>query len=316
MHSINFLFFHPYRIHLNPNEAIQLPVYKGSAIRGVFGHALRRVVCVTRNIECSACMLKLKCVYSAIMESPVPSEHPHSRKYKNSPHPYILKPPLTEKRYFNPGETLSFDFTLIGRANEYLPYFIYTFTEMGKIGIGAGNGKFDVASVEELRFDGSRAEIYNDNNKILKNPENRIDYSVFKDEKSSGDEIALNFETPARIKVNDDLSADLPFAVLIKRLSERAALLAHFHCGAELSGFEDFAAGSEDVKVLKSNLKWLDWERYSGRQDTKMKFGGLVGEITYKGGFHKFMPLLKLGEHIHVGKNTTFGLGKYRINPS
>lgn len=44
-----------------------------------------------------------------------------------------------------------------------------------------------------------------------------------------------------------------------------------------------------------------------------MKFGGLVGEITYQGDFKRYLPLLRLGEHIHVGKATTFGLGKYRI---
>jgi CRISPR/Cas system endoribonuclease Cas6 (RAMP superfamily) len=45
-----------------------------------------------------------------------------------------------------------------------------------------------------------------------------------------------------------------------------------------------------------------------------MKFGGLIGSITYEGKFDKFLPLLKLGEFIHIGKNTTFGLGKYKIN--
>ncbi|MBI4651048.1 CRISPR system precrRNA processing endoribonuclease RAMP protein Cas6 [Candidatus Desantisbacteria bacterium] len=271
-------------------------------------------VCVTRNVECNTCILKLKCVYSAIMESPVPENHLHSRKYKNSPHPYIIIPPLTQKRYFNPGDILSFEFVLIGKANEYLPYFVYTFTEMGKLGIGHHKGKFDVASVEELRFDGSVIGIYNDNNKILKNPDNRIDYGFFVDkELNNRDEITINFETPARIKVNDNLSTDLSFELLIKRLSERACLLAHFHCGAELADFEEFANGSEKIEIVNNRLEWVDWERYSSRQDTRMKFGGCIGKITYKGDLQKYLPLLKLGEYIHVGKVTTFGLGKYKI---
>ncbi|MBI5206211.1 MAG: CRISPR system precrRNA processing endoribonuclease RAMP protein Cas6 [Candidatus Firestonebacteria bacterium] len=259
-------------------------------------------------------MLKLKCVYSAIMESPVPADHPESRKYKNAPHPYIIIPPAAKKRYFKPGDILSFEFVLIGKANDYLPYFVYTFTEMGKLGIGHHKGKFDVASVEELRFDGSVIEIYNDNNKILKNPDNRIDYSFFKNkEVNNNDAITIDFETPARIKVNDNLSSDLSFKVLIERLSERACLLAHFHCGAELVSFEEFAVDSGKVEIIDNKLEWVDWVRYSSRQDTKMNFGGCIGKITYKGDFQKYLPLLKLGEHIHVGKATTFGLGKYRI---
>ncbi|MBI5208303.1 MAG: CRISPR system precrRNA processing endoribonuclease RAMP protein Cas6 [Candidatus Firestonebacteria bacterium] len=268
---------------------------------------------MTRDKECSECMLKLKCVYSAIMESPVPENHPHSHKYKNSPHPYIIVPSLTRNRYFNPGDTLSFDFTLIGKANDYLPYFVYAFTEMGKLGIGRDRGRFDVISVEELRFDGQAIEIYNDKDKILKNPDNRIIYDFFINDKTQTDEITINFETPARIKINDNLSKDLPFEILIKRLSERVALLAHFHCGAELCNFEEFADDAINIEIVDNRLEWLDWVRYSARQDTKMNFGGCVGKITYKGDLRKYMPLLKLGEHIHVGKATTFGLGKYRI---
>jgi CRISPR/Cas system endoribonuclease Cas6 (RAMP superfamily) len=44
-----------------------------------------------------------------------------------------------------------------------------------------------------------------------------------------------------------------------------------------------------------------------------MRLGGIVGSITYRGDFGKYLPLLRLGEHIHVGKAATFGLGKYRV---
>ena len=76
---------------------------------------------------------------------------------------------------------------------------------------------------------------------------------------------------------------------------------------------EGFVRDAEDVEAITNNLHWIDWERYSNRQQTKMKLGGLIGEITYRGNFQKYLPLIRLGEHIHVGKATTFGLGKYKI---
>ena len=45
-----------------------------------------------------------------------------------------------------------------------------------------------------------------------------------------------------------------------------------------------------------------------------MKMGGFVGEATFKGDFEKCLPFIMLGEYIHVGKGTSFGLGKYEIN--
>ncbi|HED01044.1 MAG TPA: CRISPR system precrRNA processing endoribonuclease RAMP protein Cas6 [Proteobacteria bacterium] len=320
---LNRLYFHKYRINLQAKELIHLPTYKGSALRGVFGYALKRVVCAIKNSRCDTCILRLKCVYSSIMETPIPEDHPDHRKYKNAPHPYIIIPPLTGRQYFKPDDPISFEIVLIGRANEYLPYFVYAFTEMGRMGIGKDRGEFDVTSVEALNLDGSGMEIFSGNTGILRGTENRIDYSHFLNSPSpqpspikgegGSHEITVSFDTPARIKADDRLSSDIPFNLLIRRLSERAFLLAHFHCGAEMGDYEEYAKGSETVETVSNKLRWIDWERYSSRQQTKMKLGGWVGEITYRGDLKKHLPLLRLGEHIHVGKATTFGLGRYRI---
>ncbi|MFN3479764.1 MAG: CRISPR system precrRNA processing endoribonuclease RAMP protein Cas6 [Thermodesulfovibrionales bacterium] len=319
------LYFYKYRINLKPRELIHLPLYKGSAIRGIFGYALRRVVCVVKKSRCDDCILRLKCIYAAIMESSIPETHPYHRKYKNAPHPYIIIPPLTRRQYFKPDDSIFFEIVLVGKANEYLPYFVYTFTEMGRIGIGKDKGKFDVFSVEALNLNGTMAEIFNTNG-ILRTEGFRIDYNLLERTERSQkseikDEITLFFETPLRIKEHDKLSKDIPFNLLIKRLSERALLLEHLYCSAEIDSernesivaLNKLLEDSENVETIKNKLRWVDWERYSSRQQTKMKFGGWIGEITYKGDFQKYMTLLKLGEFIHVGKAVTFGLGKYRI---
>jgi hypothetical protein len=65
--------------------------------------------------------------------------------------------------------------------------------------------------------------------------------------------------------------------------------------------------------VIRNSLRRWDWERYSSRQKTRMKMGGLMGEITYGGPVAAFEPFLRAGEILHVGKGTSFGLGKYEI---
>ena len=45
-----------------------------------------------------------------------------------------------------------------------------------------------------------------------------------------------------------------------------------------------------------------------------MQFGGLVGEFTVDGpALPAVWPALWLGQWIHVGKGTAFGLGGYRV---
>jgi len=45
-----------------------------------------------------------------------------------------------------------------------------------------------------------------------------------------------------------------------------------------------------------------------------MKMGGFMGEITYEGDLKEFWPYIKMGEYVHVGKGSGFGLGRYRID--
>ena len=67
------------------------------------------------------------------------------------------------------------------------------------------------------------------------------------------------------------------------------------------------------VKQTQSDIRWYNWKRYSTRQEAWMSLGGIVGSVLYEGDLSGFMPLLRLGEYVHVGKGTSFGLGKYDI---
>jgi hypothetical protein len=37
---------------------------------------------------------------------------------------------------------------------------------------------------------------------------------------------------------------------------------------------------ADEVKILKRDLHWQDWQRRSNRQHTTMKMGGFVGKIS------------------------------------
>ena len=290
-------------------DGISLPVYKGSTLRGGFGVAFKRIVCVNRDKVCDSCLLKGKCVYSYVFETPPPSDTSKMRKYPFAPHPYIITPPLEKNRIYKKGEPLCFDLTLVGKSIDYLPYFIYTFDELGKIGIGKGRGSYQL---EEVKSQGET--IYSSRTKTLKNNYKTIRIKDLSPSIPQSSVLHITFLTPTRLKFDGKLTPTLEFHVLIRNLLRRISLLSYFHCGEELNlDFKGIIEKSQDVAMTKSELSWIDWERYSNRQETKMKMGGFMGSVTYSGDFDPFLPFILLGEHIHVGKGTSFGLGKYKV---
>ena len=44
---------------------------------------------------------------------------------------------------YEPGEKMHFGFTVVGRAVEYMPYFIYAFSRMGDEGVGRAEARTD-----------------------------------------------------------------------------------------------------------------------------------------------------------------------------
>jgi CRISPR-associated endoribonuclease Cas6 len=306
-----------FKFGLKALEPLILPSYKGSTLRGGFGYAFKRVVCAIKDRECSDCLLKEKCVYSYVFETPPPSNTKIMRKYRSAPHPFVIEPPSERRRGFKTGDEINFGLTLIGRAIDYLPYFIYTFDELGRIGIGKGRAKYEL---ENVMFDGKK--IYDSDSKTLKSFATSSLSLTFPlslrgetEAISRLEAISLSFLTPTRILYDGHLTLDLEFHILIRNLLRRLSLLSYFHCGGDPSewDFKGLIEKAKEVRVKKRDLRWYDWERYSGRQETRIKMGGFVGEIIFEGNIEPFVSILKAGEVLHVGKGTGFGLGRFNI---
>ena len=69
---------------------------------------------------------------------------------------------------------------------------------------------------------------------------------------------------------------------------------------------------AEEVRIVENRLSWFDWKRYSNRQERRMLMGGMVGSLAYEEKLRGFLPLLEICAKVHLGKNTSFGLGKIR----
>ena len=292
------------------DEAI-LPCYKGSTFRGVFGRALKRVVCALKRQECDLCLLKQRCIYALVFETQDTMDSPEGSRIVAAPHPFVIEPPMTTETHFLKGSSFDFCLLLFGEANNNLPYFIYAFEQMGKIGIGKRiNGKRGHFSLEEVKA-GDRS-IYSSVDQKLK-----VQNPLFLALKDTGDfpqstfMLRLNMITPLRLKFENHLKADLPFHVLVRAMLRRMSSLYNFYGDGEPSlDYRGLVKKAKEVKIVDEDLSWFDWRRYSFRQDKAMLMGGVLGSVTYEGDMGEYMPLIEFCSEVHLGKQTSFGLGK------
>jgi len=297
------------RFHCTLQDNALLPEYKGSTFRGAFGGALKRVVCAVRTKECSCCMLAQRCVYATTFETTA-SAPGNSRRQAAPPHPYVIEPPLTEESRFAAGAPFEFNLLLFGQANDALPYFVYAFQGMGDQGIGKKIGErrsrfqvMDVICDGESIFDAAQSQL---------KPAMTREISLSAASESPVSSISLKLQTPLRLKLDNHLQAALPFHLLVRAMLRRiSSLFAEFGNGEPDLDYRGLVARAASVKVVSSSLSWHDWERYSQRQDQAMLMGGMVGSVTYQGNLNEYLPLLELCRTLHIGKQTSFGLGMF-----
>ena len=316
-HQQNSFTLAQYRFHLTPREALEMPATnKGTTIRGGFGTIFRRLVCIDLRLECAACDLRYTCPYTRVFKPFVPSDAERLSRNQDIPRPFVIKPPLATKTRYDPGESFIFDFVVVGEALNYLPYFVVTFRELSESGFGLNRARCTLSSIEVLGANGESAAVYDDKDSVVRAPRENLTWQAVtarSQEWKDLCEITVRFLTPATLKAEGEVVTVPQFHHLIKRLRDRLNALAYFYCSEALNlDFKALGEQAEQVQTVAVQSRWLDRSRRT-RQGFAQDLSGFVGEVTYRGELTQFLPLLLLGEYVHVGKNAAFGNGWYQL---
>ncbi|MCX8086391.1 MAG: CRISPR system precrRNA processing endoribonuclease RAMP protein Cas6 [Rhodocyclaceae bacterium] len=297
-----------YRLEFAVTRPVHLPAYAGSTLRGAWGGALRAASCMTKQPACEGCPLLATCPYAAIFETRPPETGASLQDFSQVPKPYVIEPPVMGERDYAVGETLAFHIVLAGRALEHLPLILWAHVKAFRRGVGKGEG---TAELVRVVHEGETETT------ILDGPEGSLlaHAPAVPPAPTLGEAATLRFHTPLRLQTNGRRATveEHTARKLLMALVRRIALLAEFHGSGRLDlDFRDLAHRAEAIES-RQQLRWLDWTRYSSRQQKKMDLGGVVGEWTLCGDLAPFAPFLHLGQWLHVGKEATFGLGGYRL---
>jgi hypothetical protein len=299
---------------------VSLSGYLGSLLRGVFGAKLRWISCPRETAECGTCESRGCCAYGYVFNTPVPDGAARLRTHQDVPRPFVIQPPPPGVVRLAAGQNLDLHLVLFGRTIDYLPHFVWAFREINRLAqspatsrernvqleefVAVGNGQ----APEQVVWSASHPERVSEGCTLTgQDVVAHLPAGVART-------VSVEFLTMTRLKHNAGYVRQPEFHVLARNLLRRIANLLYFHGDSDLNvDFRDLIDRAQRISLTHDGTRWVGWPRHSGRQNMTMDLGGFVGKAHYAGDLAPFLPLLLVGEYAHVGKNATFGLGRFKV---
>ena len=297
----------PIKVHFNITKRWERPFYTGSLWRGLFGHSLKTVSCMTNADTCHGCPLTANCSYYRVFE---PKGQVFAQQNSKPPPPYVINPPAPDAPlHMEPGDPFTLEMNLLGQqAIEQLPIIFSAWKMACKMPIANSGNPFALQAIEWLDLEGKSLGVAHTPHEL-----SMLRGAEPPQLNQDSNQLDLHLVTPLRMRVQKRYLqvSDLTAESLIKALLRRTHLLETAY-GQAQDLPDEWQTGLESLRV-KKDLRWVDWQRWSNRQNQHMKLGGLMGHVSVSGDLQAYLPALKLLPWVNLGKNCSFGLGRIVI---
>ena len=287
-----------------------MPLNKTSALRGGMGEMLLRACCI-KDRKCESCEFESECIVRRIMYSKM--EIRPSFMTSGDSVGYVIECE-DYREEVKKGDILRFNLLLFGKTIVYFSQILNAFYALGMNGIGKEKGRFCIESVTNTK----NVPILRGTNVLMENYEilNVADYISYRKGqiKKESFENRIVFRSPLSVKFRGQaLDTFIPEAI-IESACRRIYMLACFE-GIESSIHEKEYVDSIPVPaVISEKHRGISIRRYSHHRESGMYLKGIEGEIRLDSICDELIDILLAGELVHIGKNTSFGFGRYRLN--
>lgn len=284
-----------YRIKFKANQQIQLPEYAGSSLRGAFGHALKNIACLTASMHCGQCKCQpmASCLYRRIFD-------PVKQKLALQDRLQDVAPPFVIEAHSLPteiavGQEAHFYITLLGDfAHEQKIMIQLAMQRALAVGLGAHRTTGQAQS-QLLSFE------------LCDRPQ--LTWQTHS-------QLRVQFLSHARIQHHGEILTAENFDPILfcRSVVRRYLTLSEAYSNQNLSPTL-IKSLFDDVKKVQGEYQvdLVRWSRWSNRQKQKMQMDGLLGKINLTHISEQLAYTLYLGQWLHVGKGSAFGLGQYHL---
>ena len=285
-------------------EDTSLPIYKASAIRGGIGDMLLRSSCI-RNRECEECDFETECIVRRIM---YPQMEIQPEFMSGGESIGFVTECEDYREELQQGDIFAFNLILFGKTIVYFSQILNAVYALGMTGIGKEKARFQIVSVTNTK----KKVILKDNDVLMENyqVEKISDYVKFRRQSLTQERIEIKFQTPLTLKYHGKELKQFDIEAVYEAACRRLYSLA---C---LEGIDsDIRKRDKDEYpgVISEDHRQVSVRRYSNHQESAMQLKGIEGSLCISELPIWMADVMLAGELVHIGKNTSFGFGRYRI---
>ena len=267
---------------------------------------LLRINCV-RDRKCERCDFESECLVRRILYSKMEIQ-PRFMTAGDSVG-YVLECE-DYREQFSAGSTLVFQIILFGKTIVYFGQILDALFRLGSVGLGKNRSMYRIVQVENIRHEQilSGSTINMDRYHIgtigeyVSDRLHDFDYDL--------PQCRIVFHTPLALRIQGVNQTSYDIGQILTAIARRLYMLDCCE-GVET---EQIEITEEEYPGVMDKKEWIEeMPRYSNRKSEKMLLKGIRGELVLDEVTPDILAILITGELIHIGKNTSFGFGRYEI---
>jgi hypothetical protein len=273
-------------------------------VRGALGSLFRELNCVPECAAASTCERWSVCPYARIFEPPPARSGPSG--FRDRPRPFVIRANHLDGLTIEAGREFYFDVHVFYAAEPELGSFIGAFEALARTGIGPNRGRAELLCVGQAGS-GLTETVWLPGTPISKPEPMRVPLSAKGDACTA---VTVRFVTPTELKAGSVVVETPDFAVLFGRIRDRISALRSLYGSGPLD--IDFAAmgnRAAQIRLVSSDLRYVDRLRTSSRTGQTHGIGGFTGHASYAGDLAEFLPYLEAARWTGVGRQTVWGKG-------
>lgn len=291
--------------------ALQQMELQGPSLRGGLGSALKDLLCTTDMSDCSRCPLVSQCAFTRIWQGADGRSSAHFKNQDSLPRPFVLTVP---PQLLEPGDHGTFRLGLFGTGVSYIAHFISACALLANTGLSRKRKRFLLDQVNSIDPHGSNPAITVYERSSTQTSD-RFHSTCLASTQAikTAERIRISLHTPTQISCAERIVDRAPtFEEVMRALLRRYCDLSELYgSGRPELEFESMISYASQISMVGSEIQTNKSKTFSKRKNSPTPIAGITGWIDFEGDLARYLALLTFGQWLHIGKQTTFGLGHY-----